>query len=66
MIYRWVDLFERDFIKLPAGTYAEFPNATYLRGIAENASMEVAKWSEAYDSLEALIIKFDKEENVTT
>ena len=63
-IYLWLDLFERDFTELPAGTFAEPPNAAYLRGFAENESAEVAKLSEAYDIMEALIIKFDKVENI--
>ena len=64
-IYRWTNLFERDFMELPAVTSTEFPDVAALRGFADNASLEVARLSEAYDSLKAIIVKFEQEEDVT-
>ncbi len=41
-IYLWIYLFYRDFMELPARTYAESCDATALQGFVEKASKEVA------------------------
>ena len=52
-------------MELSAGTSAESLDTASPRGFVDNASFEVARLSEAYDSLEAIIVKFDQEEDIT-
>ena len=65
-IYCRIGLCKRNFLNLPAGTFAESQGAATLRGFAEKTSAEVDKAQELFYGMEAIVGVFDREGNFDT